>query len=84
MNVKSRSFGLLAAVALSLSMFGGVMAQTSDSESVSTVLTGSNAPLCAIDIFTYGGGFGTWQHNGTAFVETSGICDTSVLGDLHQ
>ena len=73
MNAKSKVFGLLAAAALSLTMFGGVMAQTSsDSEGVSTVLVNS-VSLCAVDIYTYGGGFGTWQASGGAFVETSGV-----------
>lgn len=84
MNAKSRGFGLLAAVALSLSMFGGAMAQSSDSEGVSTVLTGNNAPLCGIDIYAVGGGLGTWEASGGSFVETSGTSTQSFFGDLYQ
>ena len=84
MNAKSRSFGLLAAVALSLSMFGGVMAQSSESEGVSTVLTGNAAPLCYIDIHAVDGGLGSWDYDGTGFVETSGVSTQEFYGDLYN
>lgn len=82
MNAKSRGFGLLAAVALSLSMFGGAIAQSSDSESVSTVLTGNAGPLCGINIYAVAGGLGAWEYDGAAYVETSGTSTQSFFGDL--
>jgi hypothetical protein len=83
MNVKSRSIGLLAAAALSFTMFGGAMAQ-SDSENVSTVLTG-DATLCAIDIYSVGGGLGSWEFDGSAYVEVSGSGSTQYFyGDLYN
>ncbi len=84
MNAKSRGFGLLATVVLSLSMFGGAMAQSSDSEGVSTVLTGNAATLCSIDIYAVSGGLGAWQYDGSAFVETSGNSTQSFYGDLYN
>jgi hypothetical protein len=83
MNAKSRGFGLLAAAILSLTMFGGAMAQNSDSEGVSTVLTG-DATLCSVDIYTWGGGLGSWEFNGSSYVETSGNSTQYFLGDLYN
>jgi hypothetical protein len=82
MNAKSRVLGLLAAVIMSLSMFGGAVAQSSDSEGVSTVLTGSNAPLCGIDIYAHSGGLGTWVASGGSFVNTAGTSTQEFYGDL--
>jgi hypothetical protein len=59
MNAKSKGLGLLAAVVLSLTMFGGAMAQNSDSEGVSATLS-STSTLCSIDIYGVYGGFGSW------------------------
>jgi hypothetical protein len=81
MNLKSTTFGLLAAAALSLSMFGGAIAQSTDSEDVSTVLSNAG-PICSVDINTAAGGFGTWQHNGNGFVETSGVSTQTFLTNI--
>jgi hypothetical protein len=83
MNAKSKGFGLLAAVVLSLSMFGGAMAQNSDSVPVSTTLTGTNT-VCSIDIYAVYGGFGTWMKSGGSYVEQSGMSTQYFFGDLYN
>lgn len=84
MNRKSKVFGLLAAFALSLSMFAGAAAQSStDYEWVSVELTDPGGYICAIDIYVVGGSFGTWEFNGAEYVETSGDSTMNFFGDLY-
>lgn len=79
MNGKSKVFGLLAAIGLTLSMFGGVAAQSSDSEWVNVELTDSGGYICSLNLFTIGGSFGMWDFDGVSYVETTGN-STLLLG----
>lgn len=82
MNGKSKVFGLLAAIGLTLSMFGGVAAQSSDYEWVGVELTDPGGYICGIDIYVNAGSFGTWEFNGSQYVETSGNSTVEFYGDL--
>jgi hypothetical protein len=68
MNAKSKIFGLLAAIALSISMFSGVAAQTSDSEWTSAELSDPGMNICTVDIIGAQGNFGLWEFDGSQYV----------------
>lgn len=82
MNAKSKVFGLLAAIGLTMSMFAGAAAQSSDSEYVNVQLTDSGGYICGINIYAVGGSFGTWDFDGSQYVETSGVSTINFWGDL--
>lgn len=82
MNGKSKVFGLLAAIGLTLSMFAGAAAQSSDYEWVGVELTDSGGYICGIDIYAVGGSFGLWDFDGTQYVETSGVSTMNFYGDV--
>lgn len=82
MNAKSKVFGLLAAIGLTMSMFAGVAAQSSDYEWVGVELTDSGGYICGIDIFAIGGNFGTWDFNGSQYVESSGASTIDFWGNV--
>jgi hypothetical protein len=83
MNAKSKGFGLLAAVVLSLSMFGGALAQQSDSEWVSTELYDPGYGFCVLDIYAVSGSFGVWEFDGFQYNEVTGTSTIEFYGDFY-
>lgn len=83
MSGKSKVFGLLAAIAISMSMIGGATAQQSDSEWTSAELTDPGMGICTVDIIAAQGNFGYWEFDGSQYVpltSTTMDFDTNIYG----
>ncbi len=83
MNAKSRALSVLAAAIISISMFGGATAQSSDSAWTSAQLSDPFGYICVVDIWNTSGDFGIWEFDGTQYNPVTGTTmafSTDVYG----